>query len=325
MTRTLRAPSGLAHRPAATFKRVAAVAAFLVLALFALAVVFLLMRSLPVVTNAQESEAAISSFSAGHATSLLQYLGPLVFGTLLSSLLALALSVPIAVLVAVFIAEYVRGKIRSVFSSVVDVLAAIPSVIYGLWGALVFVPASGRFWQWLSSVLGWIPLFAGPASQPARTMASAAVVLALMVVPIVITICRDAFLQTPQQDKEAALALGATKWEMVTAVVLPEARSAIVVGSVLGLGRALGETMAVLMILSPASTYSFNILQSTQNQTIAANIAAQFPEANGSGVGLLIATGVVLFVISFIVNAIAHAVAKRLGSATGEVVRGVNS
>jgi phosphate transport system permease protein len=296
-----------------------------VLALFALAVVFLLMRSLPVVTNARESEAAISSFSAGHATSLLHYLGPLVFATLLSSLLALALSVPIAVLVAVFIAEYARGKVRSIFSSVVDVLAAIPSVIYGLWGALVFVPASGGFWQWLSSVLGWIPLFAGPASHPARTMASAAVVLALMVVPIVITMCRDAFLQTPQQDKEAALALGATKWEMVTAVVLPEARSAIVVGSVLGLGRALGETMAVLMILSPASTYSFNILQSTQNQTIAANIAAQFPEANGSGVGLLIFTGVVLFVISFIVNAIAHGVAKRLGAATGEVAGGGNS
>lgn len=310
LARSMEPGTQLAVKPAVAFKRVAAGACLLVLMLFSASVVFLLVRSLPVMLSQQESSAALSSFTAGKTTNFAQYLGPLIFGTLLSSLLALVLSVPLAVAVAVFISEYARGSFRSILSSMVDVLAAIPSVIYGLWGALVFVPASGGFWAWLSQTFGWIPLFAGPASQPARTMASAAVVLAMMVVPIVITICRDAFLQTPQTDKEAALALGATKWEMVRAVVLPEGKSAVIVGSMLGFGRALGETMAVLMILSPASTYSFNLLQSTQNQTIAANLAAQFPEADSRGVGLLIATGVVLFVISFAANAIAHAATK---------------
>ena len=191
-------------------------------------------------------------------------------------------------------------------SGVVDLLAAIPSVIYGLWGGLVLVPSIYPFWKFISHIFGWIPLFAGPAASPSRSAATVSVVLAVMILPIITSMARDIFQQAPRLQQEGALALGATKWEMIKLAVLPFAKSGIVSASMLGLGRALGETMAVLMILSPGFTFKFNILQASQNQTIAANIAAQYPEANGLGVSALIATGLVLFVISFAVNLIAR-------------------
>lgn len=290
------------------FKRVVEGACIAVLAFFAAVVIFLVVRAAPVLSSGKATERELSTLTSGAVSSLPEYLGPLIFGTLLSSLVALAIAIPFAVGTALVISQFARGKVRTALSAVIDLLAAIPSVIYGLWGVLVLVPASGGFWSFLNRYLGWIPLFSGTVAVPARTMASAGVVLAIMIIPIIATISRDAFLQVPSQDKEAALALGATRWEMILAVVMPAGRSAVMASILLGLGRALGETMAVLMILSPAASYSVHLLEATQNQTIAANIAAQFPEADENGVGLLIATGVVLFAISFVVNAIAQKV-----------------
>lgn len=163
----------------------------------------------------------------------------------------------------------------------------------------------------MAKYLGWIPIFAGPAANPSRTVATVSVVLAVMILPIITSMSRDIFLQTPRLQEEAALALGATKWEMVKLAVLPFGKSGVVSASMLGLGRALGETMAVLMILSPGLNYSVKLLQASQNQTIAANIAAQYPEANDLGVSVLIGTGLVLFLITFVVNFIARKLTEK--------------
>ncbi|RBP97121.1 phosphate ABC transporter permease subunit PstC, partial [Bifidobacterium aemilianum] len=145
-------------------------------------------------------------------------------------------------------------------------------------------------WSRRSRWLGWIQLFAGPVADPGRSAAAVALVLAVMIVPIITSVGRDIFAQAPRLQREAALALGATKWETIRLAVLPFGRAGLISASMLGLGRALGETMAVLMILSPGLTYSVRLLRASANQTIAANIAAQFPEADSMGVATLVAT-----------------------------------
>ena len=213
--------------------------------------------------------------------------------------------------IALFISHYAPKRLATALSYVVDLLAAIPSVIYGLWGGLILVPVIYPFWNWVANHLGFIPLFEGPAANPSRTVATVAVVLAVMILPIITSMSRDIFMQTPRLHEEAALALGATKWEMIRLAVLPFGKSGIVSASMLALGRALGETMAVLMILSPGLNYSIKLLQASQNQTIAANIAAQYPEANDLGVSTLIGTGLILFLITFVVNFIARKLTEK--------------
>ncbi|WP_046471791.1 phosphate ABC transporter permease subunit PstC [Allosalinactinospora lopnorensis] len=225
----------------------------------------------------------------------------LAFGTVLAAAIALLIATPIAVGIALFIAYYAPRKLASVLGYIVDLLAAIPSVVYGLWGIGYLVHQLTPFYQWLSTSFGWIPLFAGPVSSTGRTMMSAGIVLAVMILPIITAISRDVFLQVPQAHREAALSLGATRWEMIRMAVLPFGRAGIIGGAMLGLGRALGETMAVAMILSPALVISPHLLQSG-NQTIAAHIALQYPEATGYGVSALIAAGLVLFAITLVVN-----------------------
>nr|WP_241218901.1 phosphate ABC transporter permease subunit PstC [Bifidobacterium dolichotidis] len=290
----------------------ATVCGVLILVVLAAVAIFLLVRAWPLIGgNRKEVDATISSFTGGAATNFWAYVGPLVFGTVLVSALALIIAFFIAIGIALFISHYAPKRLAAVLSYVVDLLAAIPSVIYGLWGGIVLVPAIYPFWNWIAEHLGFIPLFAGPAANPPRTVATVAVVLAIMILPIITSISRDIFLQTPKLLQEAALGLGATKWEMIKLAVLPFGKSGIVSASMLGLGRALGETMAVLMILSPGMSYSFKLLQASQNQTIAANIAAQYPEANSLGVSVLIGTGLVLFVITFLVNFAARKITQK--------------
>jgi phosphate transport system permease protein len=164
---------------------------------------------------------------------------------------------------------------------------------------------------------GWFPLFAGPVSGTGRTVLTVAVVLAVMILPIITALSREIFLQTPRLHEEAALALGATKWEMIKMAVLPFGRPGIISATMLGLGRALGETMAVAMVLSPAVIVSFALLQSQNPTTIAANIALNFPEAHDLGVNVLIATGLVLFVITLIVNSLARFIVNRRKAFSG--------
>lgn len=294
------------------FRATAVAAGVLILCILASTAVFLLVNASPVFfSDKAKVEKTIMSFSGGQTSNFFSYVGPLVFGTVIASALALCIAYFVAAGIALFVSHYAPKPLALVLNGVIDLLASIPSVIYGLWGGLVLVPHIHPLWEFFNRYLGAIPLFSGPVSAPARTISSVAVVLAVMILPIITSIARDIFVQTPKLQEEAALALGATKWESIKLAVLPFGRSGLVSASMLGLGRALGETMAVLMILSPGREYSFKLLTASQHQTIAANIAAQFPEADSLGASVLIATGLILFVITFAVNFFARKIAGR--------------
>ena len=238
----------------------------------------------------------------GGATNLLTYVLPLVFGTLLAAVLALLIATPLSLGVALVISHYAPRRLARPLGYLVDLLAAVPSVVYGLWGLAFLSVRLTPAYAWLEQHLGWIPLFSGPASTTGRTILTASIVLAIMVMPIITAITREIFLQTPTLNQEAALALGATRWEMIRLAVLPYARSGIVSAVMLGLGRALGETMAVAMVLSASGVVSLNLISNTNPSTIAANIALKFPDSTGLAVNALVASGLVLFVITFVVN-----------------------
>jgi phosphate transport system permease protein len=230
------------------------------------------------------------------------YVGPLVFGTVLAAVLALLIAVPFSIGVALFISHYAPARIAVPVAYVIDLLAAVPSVVYGLWGGLALAGEMRPALDWLDAHLGFVPLFSGPASTTGRTMLTAAIVLAIMIVPITTAISREVFAQTPRLHEEAAMALGATRWEVIRLAVFPYARSGVIAGVMLGLGRALGETMAVLMVLSATPTVTFDLISNTNPATIASNIASNYKEATPDRQALLIATGLVLFAVTFAVN-----------------------
>ncbi|MBO9704580.1 MAG: phosphate ABC transporter permease subunit PstC [Arthrobacter sp.] len=232
------------------------------------------------------------------------YIWPIIIGTLIAAAIALVIATPVAIGVALFISHYAPRRLASALGYVIDLLAAIPSVVYGAWGAAFLAKEISPAYDWLADNLGWIPIFAGPASATGKTILTAGIVLAVMVLPIITSLSREIFLQTPKLHEEAALALGATRWEMVRMAVLPFGRPGIISAIMLGLGRALGETMAVALVLS-SGALTASLIQSG-NQTIAAEIALNFPEASGIKVNTLIAAGLVLFVITLGVNMIAR-------------------
>jgi len=292
------------------FRWLATGAGALILLVLAAVAVFLVLRAWPAMsTRASVLGDKITWFPKGE--SLLQFVGPLVFGTLLAATIALLIAMPLSIGIALFISHYAPRRVANALGYVIDLLAAIPSVVYGLWGALFLVPLLFPVWRWFNATLGFIPLLGGPVADPPRVILSVGIVLAVMILPIITAVCREVFLQAPRLHEEAALALGATRWEMVRMAVLPFGRPGIISAAMLGLGRALGETMAVLMILSPGALYSFALLKVGQHQTIAANIALQFPEADPLGVSTLIATGLALFVITLAVNVAARAIVAR--------------
>jgi phosphate transport system permease protein len=248
----------------------------------------------------------------GDGDGIVLYIWPLLFGTILSSFFALVVAAPLAVAIALFITHYATRRVAQGLGYLIDLLAAVPSIIFGLWGAAELAPRTVGPTEWLEENLGFIPLFEGPASATGRTMLTVSLVLAVMILPITTAVIREAFLQTPRLHEEAALALGATRWEMIRMAVLPFGRSAIIGGSMLGLGRALGETMAVAMVLSASSSeISLNLISSDNVTSIAANIALEFPESSGIAVNTLIASGLVLFVVTLLVNMAARAVINR--------------
>jgi phosphate transport system permease protein len=243
--------------------------------------------------------------------NIVAYIAPLVFGTILAALIALVLATPLAVAIALFITHYAPRRLAQGLGYLIDLLAAVPSIVYGLWGVAVLAPATIGLSTWLNTYLGWLPFFAGPVSVTGRTMLVVGVTLAVMILPIITAVSREVFLQTPKLHEEAALALGATRWEMIRMAVLPFGRSGIISGSMLGLGRALGETMAVAIILSASGAVTFNLISSDNPSTIAGNIALQFPDSTGLAVNTLIASGLVLFVITLLVNALARYIINR--------------
>jgi phosphate transport system permease protein len=264
---------------------------------------FLLVEGFPAFT------ADGADLPGGHGFA--SYVGPLLFGTLLSSAIALLIAAPLAVSVALYITHYAPRRLSGTLGYLIDLLAAVPSVVYGLWGATLLGPQLVPIMTWLVDHLAWIPLFTGPASATGRTMLTAGIVLAIMILPIITALCREVFLQTPRLHEEAALALGATHWEMIRTAVLPYGRSGVVSAAMLGLGRALGETMAVALVLSVSGGVTFNLVSSANPSTIAANIALEFPESTGLEVNTLIATGLVLFVVTLAVNWFARALVIR--------------
>ncbi|OLF09523.1 phosphate ABC transporter permease subunit PstC [Actinophytocola xinjiangensis] len=298
------------------FSYSAKTAGVLILVILAAVAAFLIVQAWPAIqTDSTELAERVSWLGQGR--TLLSYVGPLVFGTVLAALLALIIATPVAIGVALFISHYAPRRLAQVFGYVIDLLAAIPSVVYGLWGALWLMPKLYPVFNWLAENLGFIPIFEGPAASPPRTILTAGIVLAVMILPIITAVSREVFFQTPTLHEEAALALGATRWEMIRMAVLPFARSGVISAAMLGLGRALGETMAVAMVLSPGLTYSFLLLQPGQQQNIAANIALKFPESSGLGVNVLIFTGLVLFLITLVVNMLARWIVSRRAEFSG--------
>jgi phosphate transport system permease protein len=278
-------------------------AGVLILAILAGVAIFLVVKGWPALTAKAEELPGGETF--------LRYVWPLAYGTILSATIAIIIAVPLAVGVALFITYFAPRRLANPLAALVDLLAAIPSVIYGLWGIAVLGPAAVGLQDWLSDHLDFLPFFKGPPSPTGRTMFVLGIVLAVMILPIISAIVREVFAQTPRSLREGSLALGATRWEMIRMTVLPFGRPAIISASMLGLGRALGETMAVALILSVSGGVTLNLISSGNPSTIAANIALNFPESSGLAVNLLIATGLVLFAITLLVNSAARLIISR--------------
>ncbi|MEU5834280.1 phosphate ABC transporter permease subunit PstC [Streptomyces diacarni] len=233
----------------------------------------------------------------------------LAFGTVVSSLIAMIVAVPVAVGIALVISHYAPRKLATPLGYVIDLLAAVPSIVYGLWGALFLVPHLSGLYEWLDDYLGWSGIFSYEGGA-ARSLFTAGILLAIMILPIITNVSREVFRQAPTMHEEAALALGATRWEVIRMSVLPFGRSGVISASMLGLGRALGETMAVATVLSPSFLIHASLLQ-PGGGTFAQNIAAGFKEAGATGRDALIASGLVLFVITLLVNGAARLIIAR--------------
>jgi phosphate transport system permease protein len=234
-----------------------------------------------------------------------------IFGTLVTAVIALVLAVPVSMLIAMYLSEVARPRAAAVLGNLVDLLAAVPSVVYGLWGVFVLVPfLTNHVWQPLSNHLGFIPLFSQFASG--RDFATAGLILALMITPIISAVCRDVFRTVPDEEREAALAIGATRWEMIRLAVLHRSRAGVVAAAMLGFGRAVGETIAVAYLIGGVpNKITPHLFQ--QGSTIAADIALQFNEAASQPLfkAALIGLGVVLFVITLLINMAARLVMRR--------------
>ncbi|MCZ7662740.1 MAG: phosphate ABC transporter permease subunit PstC [Thermoleophilia bacterium] len=232
-----------------------------------------------------------------------------VYGTLVTSAIALVIAVPLSLGVSLYLVEVAPRWLRGPVAYAVDLLAAVPSVVYGLWGVFVLLPLFLQpAAEFLSRTLGFIPIFAGPASG--ISYFGAGVVLAIMIVPIISSLSREVFRAVPVEDRHAAYALGATRWEMIRGAVLPRSRAGIVGATMLGLGRALGETIAVALLIGSRAEVGASILK--PGYSIAALIANTFGEANPEGIRALVGAGVVLFAITIMINMAARMLVWRM-------------
>ena len=282
----------------------------LLLVIMAAIAVFLTVRA--VIAISQDHGNFLTTFEwNADATPPVFGIAVLAYGTVVSSIIAMVIAVPIAVGIALFISHYAPRRMATPLAYVIDLLAAVPSIVYGLWGGLYLVPHMQGLNLWLNQYLGWTQIFhkSDPASSP-RSLFTVGVLLAIMILPIITNVSREVFRQVPKSHEEAALALGATRWEVIRMAVLPFARSGIISASMLGLGRALGETMAVATVLSASPVLTLHLLDPAGG-TFAQNIAAKFGEASDFGRDALIASGLVLFVITLLVNGAARLIIAR--------------
>ncbi|HWC79097.1 MAG TPA: phosphate ABC transporter permease subunit PstC [Pseudonocardiaceae bacterium] len=280
----------------------------LILVIMAAVAAFLIYQAIPAVSKDKGN--FFTTFTWDPDGSQVFGIGAVAFGSVLTSVLALIIGVPVAVGVALYISQYAPKIIARPLAYVVDLLAAVPSVIFGLWGATFLVAHMVPLSRFLARYFGWIPIFSSPDNIFGKSVFAAGVVLAVMMLPIVAAISREVFVQTPREHMEGAIALGATRWETIRMTVLPYGRSGVISAIVLGFGRAIGETIAVALVLSANYSVSWKILVPGGN-TIAANIANRYGDAGSIGQGALIASGLVLFVITLVVNFGARYVVRR--------------
>lgn len=269
---------------------------------------------------ARESQLAFARFGLGFVTGsrwdpVHEVFGalPMVYGTVVSSLVALAIALPLSLGIAIYLTELAPGWLRGPISFLVELLAAIPSVVYGLWGVLILIPWIRTSLQpILGGTLGFLPFFRGVPYG--FGMLAAGIILAIMITPTISAVSREVLLAVPHSQREALLALGATKWETIRMVVLPYGRSGILGAAVLGLGRALGETMAVTMVIGNRPQISLSLFDLAQ--TIASSIANEFSEAfDDLHLSALVAAGLILFIITLILNMLARLLVWRTARA----------
>ena len=297
------------------FKGLAAGSGAILLIVMAAIAIFLIWKAIPAFTDNSGNIFTTQSWNP-QADPPFFGMAAVFFGTVMSSFIALVIGVPIAIGIALFISNYASRRAATTLGAMVDLLAAVPSLVFGMWGLYFLIPNTQGFQQWLSVYFGWIPIFnnqtATTASQFGKSLLIAGIVLAIMIIPIVSAVCREVFLQVPRETIDAAWALGATKWEMIRTAVLPFGRAGIISAAMLGLGRALGETIAVALVLNSGFVINWHITE-PGGDTFASTIALKFGESGGNPVAIaaLIAAGLFLFVITLVVNSIARIVIAR--------------
>jgi phosphate transport system permease protein len=250
-----------------------------------------------------------SQDDAGHDTSTYG-LGAMIIGTLMISLTALVIGVPLAVLAALYLTFYAPEFAKKFLVTVIDLMASFPSILYGLWGFIVLMPMAEYWAKLLYKYFGWFPVFSVPDPSFSRSPFIAGIILAIMIIPIVTSVSREIFAQTPLDRIQAAYALGATKWAMIKAVVLPFGASGVVGGAMLGLGRAMGETVAVYTVLNIVYKINWQVLYG-YGGNIASMIVQKWGEATLNGSKALLAAGFILFMLTLLVNMIANSIVTR--------------
>ncbi|MPZ87971.1 MAG: phosphate ABC transporter permease subunit PstC [Nitriliruptorales bacterium] len=239
---------------------------------------------------------------------------PFLWGTIVTSVIAITLAVPLAVGIALYLTQLVPAPVKRPLTYAVDMLAAVPSIVYGLWAILFVVPLLQPVWTAISNNLGFIPLFAGPPTV--RNFFTAGLVLGIMILPIISAVSREVIASVPQEERFAAYSLGATRWEVMRHVILPRCRPGIIGATMLGLGRALGETILVALVIGGVATLGVRLFQ--PGQSVAGAIAVSWKEASPEHQLGLIAMGVALFVMTIIVNVTARLIVARTGRVTGD-------
>jgi phosphate transport system permease protein len=298
--------SGIGRKADPLFAWLTAIAGSLVLLILAYMVVSTTTTALPIFQSQGIHFIIGADWSPSNGTYGIL---PFIYGTLMTSAIALVIAVPLSLGVSLFLTEIAPKWLRGPVGYAVDLLAAVPSVVYGLWGVFILLPLFLQpVAEFLGRYLGFLPIFRGPASG--ISLFGAGVVLAIMIIPIISSLCREVIAAVPTEDRYAAYALGATRWEMIRGAILPRAKAGIVGAVMLGLGRALGETIAVALIVGSSPQIDASVLK--PGYSMAAVIANQFQEATADHIRALVGIGVVLFVITIIVNMGARALVWRM-------------
>lgn len=297
------------------FGSLSLVAGSMVLVIMAAIAAFLIWRALPALGHNTANFFTEQKWLPDAASPQFG-IAALAFGTVVSAVIAMSLAVPVGIGIALFVVAYAPRRLAAAMAFVTDLLAAVPSIIFGLWGLAVLTPAMLGPQVWLSEHFAWTVILRNDLGLFAKSLLVAAMVLAIMILPTISSISREVIAQVPASHKEAALALGATRWEMVRLAIFPFAKPGMISAAMLGLGRALGETIAVALILSASFTVNWHLTEPGGN-TFAANIALKWNEAGPNGLSALIASGLVLFGITLTVNVIARYVIARRAAFSG--------